>query len=430
MKKKVNRRMFMRRSLELSALSAVTMSSLSDLTSVAEAQSRAQGNDNILVVVRLDGGNDVLNMLCPIEAGAEAAYRELRPNIAIPANSISQLDNEVGLASEWSALMPFWDANEMAIVHRVGYPEANQSHFESMDIWSLAQRQIGLESRSWMGRLADVHRRDNPGPNGERFRVMGIGLWDSRGLSTNGTDNSPITLGALDEFSLSNNWSAGNDNQLRNEFARAHHSMTSTVNQEGASIRNSFNSVYQALDTISQVNSSYQSSVQYPESDLGWKLEEVAKVIQGQIGTEVILTGTGGFDTHAQQDQNLPDLARGCAQALAAFRNDLIAMDMWNRTCIAVVSEFGRRNYENGSTGTDHGHGNAVLLMGGRVNGGQTFGTAPTVSDLRDNEYLPYETDFRAIIKSLIEDHLGYDPEPVVEELYTVGDNRYNLFNT
>jgi uncharacterized protein (DUF1501 family) len=153
----------------------------------------------------------------------------------------------------------------------------------------------------------------------------------------------------------------------------------------------------------------YQSSVAYPTNNtLAADLRDAAILMQAGFGTRIFYCGTEGFDTHARQGalagtQAL--LLRRLDAALTAFAKDLRDMGAWSRTVLAVVSEFGRRNYDNNSGGTDHGGGNCVLLCGGAVRGG-FFGTHLTEADL-SQEFTPWEVDFRSVYAEVLRSHLG-----------------------
>jgi uncharacterized protein (DUF1501 family) len=125
-------------------------------------------------------------------------------------------------------------------------------------------------------------------------------------------------------------------------------------------------------------------------------------------------TGYGGFDTHANQLQQQFNLIQNLDNALGVFKQDMITQGLWNDVAVVVISEFGRRNFENGSLGTDHGHGNVVIAVGGALNGG-VYGDPITSTDINQN-HLGYTTDFRDVYRSLIGDHLGNDPTPLFPE--------------
>ena len=138
-----------------------------------------------------------------------------------------------------------------------------------------------------------------------------------------------------------------------------------------------------------------------------------AQLASAGLGTRVLKLGYGGFDTHGSQDTANKELFPQLNDEFEQFVNDLKAMGQWDRTCICFYTEFGRRNEENGSPGTDHGYGSHMILAGPHVHGG-LHGQAVTTADLNDRS-LPYYTDFRAVFGQVIQQWLGFDPTPVFQ---------------
>jgi uncharacterized protein (DUF1501 family) len=174
---------------------------------------------------------------------------------------------------------------------------------------------------------------------------------------------------------------------------------------------------------------SYSSTAVYEATDgraynIHRYLRDIAILAQYGFETRVFFTGFGGFDTHSDQgaaDGRQGDLFDRLDTALGAFAQDCKDMGIWDDTTIVIASEFGRRNYKNGSDGTDHGGGNAFVALGGGINGGM-YGRDLTVADL-DEEWLGYDVDFRDIYREIINDHLGADPSqvfPETQEINTV----------
>jgi uncharacterized protein (DUF1501 family) len=162
---------------------------------------------------------------------------------------------------------------------------------------------------------------------------------------------------------------------------------------------------------------SYASPVVYPTGSFGTRMKDVAILVQGGFETRVFYTATGGFDTHSAQGLltgTHADLLTRVDDGIGALADDLKAMGVWDRTVICLITEFGRRNYGNGSGGTDHGHAFAEILIGGAVNGGM-YGPDLVESDLTV-EYPSYAVDFRSIYKEVLADHLGADPAAVFPE--------------
>jgi uncharacterized protein (DUF1501 family) len=137
-------------------------------------------------------------------------------------------------------------------------------------------------------------------------------------------------------------------------------------------------------------------------------------LIEGGFESRIFYTGFSGFDTHSAQLTGQAALFTQLDNALGAFSQDMQAMGTWNDMVVAVITEFGRRNYVNGSAGTDHGHGYTMLVLGGAVRGG-VKGPDLTDTDL-NAEYPSYAVDFRSIYKEILNHHMGFDPAPVFPE--------------
>jgi uncharacterized protein (DUF1501 family) len=167
--------------------------------------------------------------------------------------------------------------------------------------------------------------------------------------------------------------------------------------------------------------SGYTGTAVYGTAGIGSAMRDIAMMLQAGFETRVFYTGFGGFDTHAAQGTATgpqPDLLEDLDEAVRGFADDCIAMGIWQNAVVLVMSEFGRRNFENGSGGTDHGAASCVLVAGGAIQGG-LHGVAPTDTDLAAS-VLPYAVDFRALYANVLEQHLGVaNPLQVFDESFT-----------
>jgi len=149
------------------------------------------------------------------------------------------------------------------------------------------------------------------------------------------------------------------------------------------------------------------NGAEYPRSAFGEALKQVALLIKSDLGLEVAFAEVGNWDTHVQQENRLPNLLDDFAKSIAAFRQDL--GDRMADTVLVTMSEFGRAVDENGNRGTDHGHANHMLVMGGGVKGGKIYGKWPGLEreQLHDGRDLALTSDFRDVLGELVANHMG-----------------------
>ncbi len=378
------------------------------------ASAAPQGN-RILVVINMDGGCDTLNMVVPVTS---AAYLARRPGIAIaPASALPLTDGPgstaYGLHPQLDQLRTMWSEGDVAIVHKVGYPTENLSHFESQDIYSYGVRgefpPLGIPQSGWIARFAQQYA---PTPLGA------VSLGAGRPTSFVGGTSSPLQVSSLSSFNFANDSGASNNHLLRLATIKqmlAASALTGTPGEVKAAIE-------QAHDLTGQIQAAvaaFSPTATYQARSISQRLRDVAILLQGGFETRIFYTTIGGFDTHGDQGGvtgTHATLMQQLDDALGSFRTDMVAMGQWQNVVISVITEFGRRNYENGSVGTDHGAAWTELLIGGGVNGG-VYGPDVADSDIAaPKEYLTYGVDFRDVYKEILNDHLLVNAAPVFPE--------------
>jgi uncharacterized protein (DUF1501 family) len=357
---------------------------------------------DVLIAVFLRGAADALNMVVP---HADEAYYALRPTLGIPRpddrrSALSErtidLDGFFGLHPNLRPLLPAWQAGELGFVHACGAPDESRSHFKAME---LMERGVGDErgpASGWIGRHLATLDTANPSP----LRAVALGEIPQRSLS----GAVPVTaLRSIADFHL-----AGDSGAL-------------------ARMRRALDSLYSGSDPLSQVGqetlqimntlqqtdpAAYRPSTDlpYPDSDFGMGLRQIAVLIKAEVGLEVAAIDVGGWDTHFAQgasEGQMAELIWDLASGLAAFHADL--RDFADRMTVVVMSEFGRRAAENGSLGTDHGHGSVMFLLGGHVNGGRVHGMWPGLSEgqLVGPGDLAVTTDYRDVLGEVCLRRLG-----------------------
>ena len=382
-------------------------------------------NHKRFVIINLIGGNDGLNTVFPSTGSLASTYQTRRGTLSFTGVDGLALTGgpnvpDFRLHPVLDTLQSVWDANQLAIIQKVGYPSANLSHFVSEDIWSTAVRSGHVTGpRGWIARYANQHAATPTGVMS--FRV-------GKRLDFEGAAANPLLIGSVEGFRYEADTSYSNNHILR---LATYGSMLAQQPATGlagevAAIKNAAHNAAQGMQQALTDYNTYAggTGISYPTTGiagnpfvgyLGRGLRDIAALIYAGFDTRIFYTALpGGFDTHGGQEPRHSQLLGDLDDSLAAFVADLQGMGAWNDTVIFINTEFGRRNYSNGSDGTDHGHGNAAFVLGGAVTGGM-YGDPPTVNDL-NGEYLPYTTDFRDIYRHILQDHLGHNAAAVFPE--------------
>lgn len=357
----------------------------------------ATATQRFLVVLELDGGNDGLNTVVP---QGLPLYAQRRPTLALGSTATEALDTgpyattAFRLHGRMPNLAQLYRQGELAIINKVGYPRPNQSHDTSKQIWATGRRDSLQTSNGWIARYADLAASDALGA---------IAVRRGRHRALVGGSSNPLMLDALATFRFDSDssFSANHLHRLqliRQLLAAAPDSTTREALQTG----------HELAAQIATAVSGYSSTATYGSSGIGSALRDIAMMLQAGFPTRLFYTGFGGFDTHANQGTTTGqqgNLLGALDESLHGFATDCRAMGIWQHCVVVVISEFGRRNFENGSSGTDHGGANCVLVAGGAIQGG-LHGEAPNATDLAQ-PFLSYAVDFRALYANLLQGHLG-----------------------
>ena len=359
--------------------------------------------DPALVVVQLTGGNDYLNTVVPYSDGR---YYDYRPSVHIPPEQVLPLDDQVGLNPALAPLRELYDQGDVAIIHGIGYPNPNRSHFRSMDIWHTAEPdKIGTEG--WLGRV--IRELDPAGENVLTGVNFGRGL--PRAMALPGVPVASVA--ALEGYGLL----TGIDQPAAREralqvFARMYAPAIGSgpaLDYLGRTGRDALT----GADALRSAPQKYRSTIEYPDNAIGRNLRNIAQVLTADFGTRICYTQHGGYDTHAAELMVHRGLWRELAPAIASFFADLAEQGAAERVAMLVFTEFGRRARDNGS-GSDHGSGGMAMVIGQPVQGGQ-YGEYPSLreGDLLEGDLLA-SYDFRGLYATLVEQWLGLDAGPVV----------------
>lgn len=374
----LSRRNFLARSG--SAVGALALADpLLNLVAPTFAQS-AGGTGNILVLCQLNGGLDALSFLAPF---ANPVYASVRPMLALRSDQVTPLPDapEYGINNQFAFFSELYAQRQVAVVQQVGYPDANGSHFESQEIYEFGVRNLASTSGA-------------SGPWYERLRQTYF--------------NEPF--GVLDTRRIGDPARYGYPDQTYRRAAQDAFGRLARLKQDRTAAQRAILSAYGRIDDL---------GTQIREKTAGFtsaggargEFYRAAALASAKLGTQVFKVEYGGFDTHGSQLEANERLFPRLDGEFRQFVDDMKALELWDRTTVVFYTEFGRRNYENGSPGTDHGESGHMVLVGPRVNGG-LHGQRVTSSDLtRDS--LPYYVDFRAVFGSVIRDWLGFDPTPI-----------------
>lgn len=388
----------------LASVSAVTggLVSLSPFAPAFLSQSAALGaerrGEKVLVVVQLTGGNDGLNTVIPFK---DDCYRQARPSLVQGEGSLLKINGELGLHSSLTGFGKLLEANQLAILQGVGYPNPNRSHFESMDIWHTARTELGDRTSGWLGRSLDAQR-----VAGKADSSLALHLGhEVQPLALLGREEQTPSIRSLEQFKLD---TAGSETRrLLIESA-----LQPTRTSENDLLKFVTARSTSALEVSRRMESAalkYTTSVKYPGSGLAEKLKQIATLIDAGLTTRIYYVSLDGFDTHSDQAGAHSALLGELGGALAAFTEDLAGHGHLDRVATLVFSEFGRRVKENSSRGTDHGAAAPAFLVGSKVKPG-LLGQHPDLSELDDGD-LKFHTDFRRIYATLLSKWLGWPDE-------------------
>ena len=364
---------------------------------VARAAEAAQTRNKVLVAIFQRGAVDGLNMVVPF---GERAYYESRPSIAIarprtPDGAID-LDGFFGLHPRLAPLASLFARGEMAIVHASGSHDETRSHFDAQDYMESGTPGVKSTRDGWLNRYLHAREHQNASP----FRAVALAPQLPRTLQ----GIAPaLAIGQLGRFGVRAGRSTTMATSFEEQYAQAADSLLRPTGREA----------FDAVRTLREADPTRYApapGVEYPRSCFGEAIRQVAQLVKADVGLEVAFTELGQWDHHANEGSAVGQLANRLddfARGLAAFSLDL--GDRMADVVVVTMSEFGRTVRENGNRGTDHGHGNAMLIFGGGVKGGKVYGRWPGLEreQLWQGRDLAITTDFRDVFAEMVTGHLG-----------------------
>ncbi len=370
------------------------------------------GNPPRWIVLLLRGAIDGLSVCAPY---SERAYRDERPSIALPVpgqeGGLIDLDGHFGLHPALASLQPLWAAGQLGFVQACGQARAGRSHFEAQDELESGTPGVKSTSDGWLNRL--LHLQAGP-PDTVRAVYSGAMrpklLGGAAGAAVAALPGGAVGRGANRE--ARNARRAGpapegleklyeQDPRYAKAWAdaqRGREQMSEALQSGAMQEPAMFEREMQAASNGAPPPGSFPDAAR-----------RLAQVMRANPHLQFAALEIGGWDTHARQGASQGQLATRLAplgQGLAQLAREL--GPIWNDTVVTVVSEFGRTVRENGTGGTDHGHGNALWLLGGRVAGGQVHGRWPTLDAAAryEGRDLAITTDYRSVMAGVAAQHL------------------------
>ncbi|NRA22384.1 MAG: DUF1501 domain-containing protein [Oceanospirillaceae bacterium] len=362
--------------LNLSA-SAATVAIASSFSSLSLA---AANKMPVLILIELNGGNDSHNTV--IDLNQLGVYQQLRPQLGLAEDERVRLDKNYALHRSLAGFIAPWQSGELALVHGLGYPEANKSHFRSIEIWDMASAHDEYLSAGWLANIL---------PKISKSEIDAL-IFGRNGSAFAGGSTSHVQLDNLQAYF--------------NKVQGVKASQQATVNSALKYLLGLNQTIVDSKTLLMRgLAKEIKLKTEFPSNVFGRQMADIAKVIRMDLQIPAFKIALGSFDTHKSQKGKHQQLLKQLADGMLALRAELIISGHWPSVMMMTYSEFGRRAAQNGSGGSDHGTAASHFLLGGRVRGGH-FGDYPSLSELVDRDVM-YNTDFRAVYQSVVRQWWG-----------------------
>lgn len=367
----------------------------------------AGDNDRVMVIIQLNGGNDGLNTVIPLDNFSR--YTNARKNIFIDESKVLRLNGtpRVGLHPAMTGMQQLFNEGKLHIIQSVGYPQPNFSHFRATDIWMSASDSRQVLNTGWIGRFLDESFPGFPSgyPNTSMPDPLAIQIGSVTSLALQGPAQ-PMGMSISNPSAF-----YGFVNNIQDPAPKT------LAGEELTFIREMSRQTQKYGDVIKSANAKVTQQGAYPSGNsLADQLKIVARLIKGGLKTRVYMVNYGGFDTHANQVVSSDTATGGHARllgnvsaAIKAFQDDLKFLGVEDRVLGMTFSEFGRRILSNASLGTDHGAAAPMFVFGAKVQGGVSGSNPaiPAAATVGDN--VPYQYDFRSVYGSILSGWLCVD---------------------
>jgi uncharacterized protein (DUF1501 family) len=384
------------------------------LTRTAFAAGDARRSKRLIAIFQR-GAVDGLNVVVPF---GEADYYRARPSIAIPRpnsqDGAVDLDGFFGFNPRLSPLKPLWNRRDLAIVHACGSPDSTRSHFDAQDYMETGTPGVKTTSDGRLNRYLQVREAEAA----TAFRAVALTPQLPRMLQG---PAPAIAVTQIAQFGIRGAQSDIIGSSFETEYAAAADRVLNGLGREA----------FDAMKMLKVADpSKYRpdNGAEYPRGPFGQALRQIAQLTKANVGLEVAFADVGGWDTHVNQGAAQGQLAN----RLDDFSRSITALvtDLGERmadTVVLTMSEFGRAVTENGNRGTDHGHGNAMIVIGGGVRGGKVYGRWPglDVQHRYDGRDLAVTTDFRDVFGEVVVRHLGVADPQAIFPGYTVRTSKF-----
>ena len=367
-------------------------------------------NDKILVVVNLNGGNDGLNTVIPYQ---DSNYYNLRPDIAIPNDAVLPISSDLGLHPSLTQLANYWNQGKLCIIENVGYSNQNLSHFRSTDIWQSASDANQTINTGWIARILE-----------QIYPNYTDSLPDTPMALLQGTTNNLLLTGEQGLTGIQVDDPSSFLNLVNSTYYNSSDNIIPDTlgGDELQYVRNIDNAAFEYSEYIQNVSDSGINTMDYANNSLSVQLSSVAKLISGGCYSPFYITYQSGYDTHSDQINRHGNLMSDLSLALYNFYNDLENQGLGDKVVIMTTSEFGRRPYQNGGGGTDHGAAAPMFVLGNMANGG-IIGNVPNLSSFDNSNNLLHEYDYRQVYSSILKQHFGLSSESINNALLNSFEN-------
>jgi uncharacterized protein (DUF1501 family) len=372
------------------------------LAAFEEGIAQAAASDKILVSVFFDGGIDALSVLAPT---GDPLYSQLRPNLALAPDAGTEFAEDPTLRWHPSAagLATLHGEGKVSAFPAIGYDHPDQSHFTSRHYYEIGELDVGFHT-GWLGRYIDqVGDEDNP--------LQGLSMDGSLSPMIATAQRPVAAIDSVDGYDLWSRVDQPISDEMYKSFARF-----GSLPSDSAGLAQVRRATAQTdkLRTDLGGLGDFTSPVTYPTTNFSHKLAGLAAFIDAGLPMRVAtIRASGGYDTHADEAEDLSRGLKETCEGILAFQRDLEKRGLADRVLIQMWSEFGRRPEENGSLGTDHGAAGCAFVVGSKAKG-EMVGEFPGLAQLDSNDNVRVTSDFRAMYCSLLEQWLGHDAASVI----------------